>query len=93
MNLPVMYNLLSWQERRDVRLEYIKRQEGKCSHCLNPLDGPATPQVNRRRINKKLFPKNFFQYPVHLHHSHKTGMTIGAVHCKCNAYMWQYKGE
>lgn len=32
-------------------------------------------------------------YPVHLHHDHKTGLTIGAVHAKCNAVLWQYYGE
>ena len=22
-----------------------------------------------------------------------TGLTIGAVHAKCNAYLWQYKSQ
>ncbi|AGI61771.1 hypothetical protein VCO139_0016 [Vibrio phage VCO139] len=41
----------------------------------------------------KLFPKNMFQYPIHLHHDHNTGMTIGAVHARCNAVLWEYYGE
>jgi hypothetical protein len=40
-----------------------------------------------------LFPKNFLKWPVHLHHSHDTGMTIGAVHSYCNAVLWQYHNE
>jgi hypothetical protein len=28
-----------------------------------------------------------------LHHCHQTGLTIGAVHAKCNAVLWQYHGE
>jgi len=44
-------------------------------------------------IKKSLFPRGFFGYPIHLHHSHDTGMTIGAVHAHCNAVLWQYEGE
>ena len=44
-------------------------------------------------IDEELVPENFFKYPVHLHHSHYTGMTIGAVHANCNAVLWQYHGE
>ena len=36
---------------------------------------------------------NFFKWPVHLHHCHDTGMTTGAVHCYCNAVLWQYPGK
>jgi hypothetical protein len=49
--------------------------------------------VNKNPINQILFPKSFFKYPVHLHHCHKTGLTLGAVHHYCNAYLWQYLGE
>ena len=47
----------------------------------------------RMYITNSLFPPNFFKWPVHLHHSHDTGMTIGAVHARCNAVLWQYHGE
>jgi hypothetical protein len=49
--------------------------------------------VMSKKINVDLFPPNFFKWPVHLHHDHRTGMTIGAVHCRCNAVLWQYHGE
>jgi hypothetical protein len=93
MILPVNYNDTPFPERRLVREEYIKQQKGLCHHCKNPLSGPASDLIELIFIDKDLFPENFFKWPVHLHHCHKTGMTIGAVHAKCNAYLWQYKGE
>jgi len=93
MNLPVNYNDTHWQERKLVREEYIKRQKGLCSHCGHPLDGEPSEEILKKVIDKKLFPRNFFKWPVHLHIDHDTGMTIGAVHNKCNAVLWQYHGE
>lgn len=93
INIPSNYNELSQNERRLVREEYIKIQNGLCAHCGNNLKANASEEIMNKKINKKLFPKNFFNWPVHLHHNHKTGMTIGAVHCHCNAVLWQYYGE
>lgn len=93
MELPTDYKALSPQQRKAVREEYVCTQNGLCSHCWQPLDGPASGSVMAMRVNRKLFPPSFFRWPVHLHHSHKTGMTIGAVHCHCNAVLWQYHGE
>lgn len=93
MKLPVDYDNLSWIERRLVREEYIQLQKGKCYHCGELLSGDASREVMEKPINTRLFPDNFFRWPVHLHHSHETGMTIGAVHCHCNAVLWQYYGE
>jgi hypothetical protein len=55
----------------------------------------VTPNIDvlTMPINEKIFPPNFFKYPVHLHHDHNTGMTIGAVHAYCNAVLFQYHGE
>ena len=93
MNLPVNYVLTSIAERRLVREEYVKIQGGRCSYCGSLLSGNPSKEVLSKIINKSLFPVNFFKYPVHLHHCHKTGMTIGAVHNKCNAVLWEYNGE
>lgn len=87
MNLPVNYDKLHWTERRKVREKYIKIQKGKCYHCGEPLSSEPAKHIKNKRVNKKLFPKNFFKWPIHLHHSHKTGMTIGAVHNYCNAVL------
>lgn len=90
MNLPVDYMAISQFERRKVREYYSKIQDGKCYYCDKPLD--KLPNKDKP-INVALFPKGFFNYPVHLHHNHRTHMTIGAVHCYCNAVLWEYCGE
>lgn len=90
MELPVNYTKLSPQQRRLVRLQYIKLQNNLCHHCKGSLDSPS---LDKRSVRKSLFPPNFFRWPVHLHHCHRTGMTIGAVHNHCNAVLWQYHGE
>lgn len=87
------YDNLSQRERKLLREDYIEDQKGICYYCDEPLDGKPSERVQKKVINKRAFPDNFFNYPVHLHHNHKTGMTIGAVHCKCNAVLWQYHGE
>jgi len=93
VRLPANYNKLTWQERRAVRNEYVRQQKGLCSHCKEPLSGIAAKKIMAKPINKRLFPANFFQWPIHLHHDHDTGMIIGAVHCHCNAVLWQHHGE
>lgn len=93
MNLPVNYNDTPWQVRRLVREEYVRLQGGKCFHCGAELSGPPTAAIMEKKINVRLFPESMFKYPVHLHHSHVTGMTLGAVHSTCNAVLWQYHGE
>lgn len=90
---PVRYDDMTWQERREVRLAYVRSQNGACHHCHAPLDGEPTPAIMRKSINWRAFPANFLKHPVHLHHSHQTGLTIGAVHARCNAVLWQYHGE
>jgi hypothetical protein len=87
------YENLDFWERRMVRQEYQRLQEGKCAHCKNPLDSKPTNEMLELEIDLSLFPKNFMDWPIHLHHDHNTGMTIGAVHCHCNAVLWQYHGK
>lgn len=93
MKLPVDYDGLSTGARRAVREEYVRLQGGLCYHCHEPLTGDPVAVVKNTTINAALFPDHFFNYPVHLHHSHETGKTLGAVHARCNAFLWQYLGE
>jgi hypothetical protein len=93
MKLPVNYNELHFTERKKVREEYCRLQKGLCCYCNEPLDGEPAKSVKEKPVTKRYFPENFFKWPVHLHHSHSTGMTIGAVHCHCNAVSWEYDGE
>jgi hypothetical protein len=92
-DLPVNYNELQRNEKRAVRLQYIKEQSNLCAHCEMALHEMPDYEVEMSDIDWSLFPRNFQEHPIHLHHDHKTGMTIGAVHMKCNAWLWQYKGE
>jgi len=92
-DLQCNYNWLTPYERKHVRNMYVEAQSGNCSHCGKPLNGVPSDNVNELLIDEQLFPKTFFKWPVHLHHCHKTGLTIGAVHAKCNAVLWQYHGE
>ena len=93
MDLPINYKSSHWTVRKQAREQYVKEQEGKCCHCGKLLSGEPSNDVLSKKINLKLFPEGFFNWPVHLHHCHKSGMTIGAVHNKCNAVLWQYYGE
>lgn len=92
MNLPINYNKLTTNQRRLVREEYVKRQNGLCFYCGESLDGEPRADIAIRFIDWSLFPKGFLDNPVHLDHNHDTGMTRGAVHGYCNAVMWQYEG-
>ena len=93
IKLPAVYASLEWHERREVRNEYVSRQKGMCSHCGAPLSSEPPESITLLPIKWRLFPENFRKYPVHLHHDHASGMTIGAVHSYCNAVLWQYHGE
>jgi hypothetical protein len=93
MELPVDYKKTHYSVRKLVREEYVRLQKGKCWFCKNLLTEEPSKKVTDKSINKSLFPPSMFNYPVHLHHCHKNGLTIGAVHSRCNAYMWQYQGK
>lgn len=93
IELPANYSALTWDQRRKVRERYIRIQGDLCYLCKASLDGPPAQEVQAKPVNKWLFPDGFFDRPVHLHHSHVTGLTLGAVHAHCNAVLWQYYGE
>lgn len=91
--LPTNYDALSPRERQAVREQYVEQQKGLCYHCKGPIEEFPLEPVASMYVDLKLFPEGFFRDLVHLHHSHATGLTIGAVHAKCNAVLWQYHGE
>lgn len=93
MELPVNYDNLKQAKRRIVREEYVRVQGGLCQHCNAPLDGDPEDKIMEMKVKPRLYPDGFFKNPVHLHHDHVTGMTIGAVHAHCNAVLWEYHGE
>jgi hypothetical protein len=93
--LPVDYSKLHFTERRLVREQYIQQQNNKCYYCKTNLSLVPPEEITNKDIDWSLFPggKKFLNYPIHLQHNHKTGMTEGAVHAYCNAVMWQYEGR
>lgn len=88
--LPAMYDQLTPLQRRAVREQYSRLQHWNCYFCKASLFSKPIQKVVEAEINWALFPDNFTKYPVHLQHSHDTGLTEGAVHALCNAYWWQY---
>lgn len=93
LKLPVKYSELDQTERREIRYQYIIKQRRRCCHCKMSLDLPPPDYIQMMKIDRSLFPENFFSHPVHLHHNHDTDLTIGAIHCYCNAVLWEYEGE
>lgn len=93
MDLPINYDKARWSDRKKAREEYAIIQEGKCWYCGEPLDEDPSDEVVDAYITESIFPNKFFKWPVHLHHDHETGLTKGAVHARCNAYLFQYLGE
>lgn len=94
IDLPAVYEDLGWKQRREVRENYVDLQKGLCYHCGYSLsEKPPPKHISEKRITPSLYPPNFFKYPVHLHHSHKIGLTLGAVHNYCNAILWEYYDE
>jgi hypothetical protein len=93
MELPTDYTKLSSKQRKEVREQYVNEQNGICPVCDRSLDESPRIDILKTRINPKLFPPGFFKNSIHLQHCHKTGMTEGAVHAKCNAVLWEYYGK
>lgn len=93
IDLPINYEKSHFSVRKLAREEYVKRQSGLCWYCEAPLSGDPIDKVKDYPIIAALFPKNMFDWPVHLHHDRSSGMTIGAVHCRCNAVLWQEHHE
>ncbi len=93
MELPIRYDKSSPAKRKLARENYVMLQEGLCYYCKKPLTGEPASEVKAKPVTKKLYPPNFFKWPVHLHHNHSSGLTIGAVHSYCNAVLWEHEGE
>ena len=93
ISLPINYDQAHWTTRRQARNQYIIEQKNLCYFCKKSLFEQPTRKIRKAFIDKTLFPPNFFQWPIHLHHDHTTKLTIGAVHARCNAFLWQYNNQ
>jgi hypothetical protein len=94
--LPAVYDRLSGQRRMIVRELYIAKQKGKCLHCkqtLSRLPRAYNARKKERMNASGILPPYFFKFPIHLHHCHKTDLTLGAVHAYCNAILFMEYGQ
>ena len=93
ITLPVNYNSIPYNERWKIRNAYVELQKGNCFYCKSSLSEDPPKEITDKKIKKKYYPDGFFKHPIHLHHTHVTGLTVGAVHNYCNAVLWEYDGE
>lgn len=88
--LPALYKELNQIQKRTARRQYMRLQHWNCLFCGRSLFSDAPQELKDLPIDWDLFPEGFTKYPVHLQHNHDTGLTEGAVHAFCNAFMWNY---
>jgi hypothetical protein len=98
MRGPIDYSSASAFERRIRREQYVADQGGRCWHCTFALDTDPPEDFREQwpiaaELDRGVFPAGFLNYPVHLHHDHDSGQSIGAVHAYCNAILWVHHGE
>lgn len=93
LQLPINYERATPEERRAARVEYVRQQNGKCYFCHELLVKDPPAKLLELDINWSRFPEHFQVHPVHLQHNHQTGMSEGAVHMFCNAFMFDYLGR
>lgn len=92
-SLPARYSKLGARRRREIRELYERLQGDLCYYCKQPLAGEPRADIAKLPVEMRRFPPGFLENRVHLHHDHKTDLTLGAVHAYCNAVLWQYHGE
>lgn len=94
LTIPAYYDNLTFYERRMVREEYILLQKGLCYYCNCTLDSDAPLSLRERfPLDQRRWGPEFLKHPIHLHHCHRSGLTLGATHAYCNAILAQYHGE
>jgi len=91
IELRAKYSKLTNKERKWVRLLYIEIQDGLCWYCKEPLKVPPPQWILDKPVRPYLYPRGFFDNPIHLQHDHNTDWTEGAVHGYCNAVLWEYE--
>lgn len=87
------YSKMTPNDRRNLREQMARAQGDECWYCTAPLYMTPPVHIGNYKYNKRSFPPNMLKYPVHLHHDHETDICLGAVHAKCNVYMWEVEGK
>ena len=84
----IMYKTLD-KKIKELKNKKLQTKEGS---TLEKIQSDIDQYQKEMDKIKTIFPENFFDHSIHLHHDHDTGMTIGAVHAHCNAVLWEYEG-
>ena len=92
---PQRYRDLNTNQRRKLRDEYVEHFRGRCLYCGLKLDGKPS-RIVRDSVDEIEWDdlpggkEGFLSNPIHLHHDHGTGLTLGPVHALCNAHSWHF---
>lgn len=94
-SFPQRYSDLNANQRSKLRDEYVVYFKGRCLYCDGQLDDEPHEFVRESadEIEWDHLPGSkdgFLKSPVHLHHDHETGLTLGPVHALCNAHSWHF---
>lgn len=92
---PQRYRDLNANQHRKLRDEYVEYFRGRCLYCDGQLDDEPHEFVRQSadEIEWDNLPgskEGFLKNPVHLHHDHETGLTLGPIHALCNAHSWHF---
>lgn len=94
-NFPQRYRDLNISQKQELRDQYVDYFRGRCVYCDRQLDDEPHKFVcqSADEIEWDALPggkEGFLKNPVHLHHDHETGLTLGPVHAQCNAHSWHF---
>jgi len=84
LELPIKYSSLSGERLSAVKEAYTCLQRERCWLCGNNLwDLPKYIVENPKLMG--LCGNQLAEHsPLHLHHDHDTGLTLGVTHAECN---------
>ena len=84
LELPTKYSSLSGERLSAVKEAYICLQRERCWLCGNNLYELSKYLVDNPKLMPLCGNELAERYPLHLHHDHDTGLTLGVTHAECN---------
>lgn len=84
LELPTKYSSLSGERLSAVKDAYICLQRERCWLCGDNLYELPKYIVDNPNYMGLCYNQLAEQTPLHLHHNHDTGLTLGVAHAECN---------
>lgn len=84
LELPTKYSSLSGERLAVVKEAYICLQRERCWLCGGNLYELPNHVVDNPNLIGLCSSQLAEQHPLHLHHNHDTGLTLGVAHAECN---------